>query len=489
MPEPTVPDSYLQHIRRLLPEPQETAFIAACERPLRRAIRVNTRKISVDDFVSRMEKQGWTFTPVPWCASGFWVSRPVEMEKALPIGKTLEHLIGLFYVQEASSMLPPEMLCQHLPEPKGWWLDMAAAPGSKTTQLAQNLGHDSLIVANELSGSRLKSLYANIIRSGIANVALTHYDGRIFGERLSNCFDAVLLDAPCSGEGTVRKDPTALRRWSLDNVRTLAHLQKQLIDSAFATLRPGGILVYSTCTLSAEENEEVCAHLLERYGEQVEYVPLTDSFPGAEKAASAFGSLRVWPHLWDSEGFFVAAFRKLGDANNIGHRGDVSGHGRFVPLSDTDHAQLMQALDDWFAPQAMPEGRFWQRSQGRQTEIWWRPLGATALTTQLRPDRIGVQVATRIDKGRRVQWRWHHEFAATFGQYFQKQRLQVSESQLRQLFLGHNLDWPEKLASGDWLICYEQWPVGLVRATDRRIKNNFPREWLHDSLAWPDVKM
>lgn len=148
-------------------------FLAACQRPLRRSIRVNTLKISVADFLQLTAPYGWTLTPIPWCEEGFWIER--DNEDALPLGSTAEHLSGLFYIQEASSMLPVAALFADGNAPQRV-MDVAAAPGSKTTQIAARMNNEGAILANEFSASRVKVLHANISRCGISNVALTHFD-------------------------------------------------------------------------------------------------------------------------------------------------------------------------------------------------------------------------------------------------------------------------------------------------------------------------
>ncbi|MGL6121743.1 MAG: 16S rRNA (cytosine(1407)-C(5))-methyltransferase RsmF, partial [Shewanella sp.] len=140
-------------------------FIAACDRPLRRSIRVNTLKISSDDFKTLMQPKGWTFDPIPWCQDGFWIRYDDEEEQ---LGNTLEHIQGLFYIQEASSMLPPTALFT----PSEKWqcvLDLASAPGSKTTQMAALMQNQGLLVANEYSASRVKVLHANVLRMGASH--------------------------------------------------------------------------------------------------------------------------------------------------------------------------------------------------------------------------------------------------------------------------------------------------------------------------------
>ena len=153
-------------------------------------------------------------------------------------------------------------------------------------------------------------LFGNLQRCGLRNCALSHFDASVFGAALPNTFDAVLLDAPCGGEGTVRKDPHAMDNWDMASVHRIASVQQQLIESAFHALAPGGGLVYSTCTLNQYENQGVCQHLLDTFPDQVEICPLDGLFAGAEQATTPEGYLHVWPQVFDSEGFFIAAFRK-----------------------------------------------------------------------------------------------------------------------------------------------------------------------------------
>lgn len=214
------PDAFLTQMREAMPSTLSfDDFLAACQRPLRRSIRVNTLKISVADFLQLTAPYGWTLTPIPWCEEGFWIER--DNEDALPLGSTAEHLSGLFYIQEASSMLPVAALFADGNAPQRV-MDVAAAPGSKTTQIAARMNNEGAILANEFSASRVKVLHANISRCGISNVALTHFDGRVFGVAVPEMFDAILLDAPCSGEGVVRKDPDALKNWSPESNQEIA---------------------------------------------------------------------------------------------------------------------------------------------------------------------------------------------------------------------------------------------------------------------------
>ena len=308
------PDAFLTQMREAMPSTLSfDDFLAACQRPLRRSIRVNTLKISVADFLQLTAPYGWTLTPIPWCEEGFWIER--DNEDALPLGSTAEHLSGLFYIQEASSMLPVAALFADGNAPQRV-MDVAAAPGSKTTQIAARMNNEGAILANEFSASRVKVLHANISRCGISNVALTHFDGRVFGAAVPEMFDAILLDAPCSGEGMFRKEPEMVRDWKERGPSHYSPIQRNILLQAARMLRPGGMLLYSTCTFSAEEDEGSVSWLLENDSEMRLLFLDPNVVPGSAESEILPGTLRLFPHLLRGEGHYLALLQKSGDTRN-----------------------------------------------------------------------------------------------------------------------------------------------------------------------------
>jgi len=276
---------------------------------LRRSIRVNTIKISVPELKKRLEKN-WALEQIPWCKEGFCIEH-IKKERR-DIGNLIEHSLGYFYTQEAASMIPPIVL-----EPKGTdvVLDMAASPGSKTTQISALMDNKGILVANDINSERMKPLSLNVQRCGITNCIVT----MMYGQRFSGFqFDKILLDAPCSGTGTIRKSLKTLRIWNPLMVQRLAHTQKSLIEIAFNNLKPGGTLVYSTCSNEPEENEAVIDFLLNKYeNAKLEEIKLKNikrsnailEFEGNEYNEEIKKCLRIWPQDNDSEGFFVAKIR------------------------------------------------------------------------------------------------------------------------------------------------------------------------------------
>jgi NOL1/NOP2/sun family putative RNA methylase len=275
-------------------------------------IRVNTIKNSAEKLIYLLEKQGCICTPVSWYADAYTITAGGEK-----LTQTAEFSAGRFYIQNLSSMLPSLILD---PQPGENILDLAAAPGSKTTQLATLMKNTGTILANDVSRSRIFRLKANIQQQGVTNTQVSSGAGEYLWQQYPEYFDRVLLDAPCSMEGRIKLDePETFSDWSLAKVKQLARKQQFLLRSAFSATKPGGVLVYSTCTLSPEENEGVVNWLLEKEGDAVELLPLnlTDvpHVPGVESWENkqyhprVTASARVLPK-GTFEGFFVAKIRK-----------------------------------------------------------------------------------------------------------------------------------------------------------------------------------
>ncbi|WP_025820240.1 16S rRNA (cytosine(1407)-C(5))-methyltransferase RsmF [Shewanella marina] len=460
--------NFIQYIANDLPAHLSMEdFIHYSSQPLRTSIRVNTLKISSADFIELMSAKGWQFSPIPWCQDGFWISIPSDIQ----LGNVVEHLQGLFYIQEASSMLPPTALFDHglIPE---LVLDVASAPGSKTTQIAALMNNNGLLIANEYSSSRVKVLHANVQRMGVTNCALTHFDGRVFGEYLYESFDAILLDAPCGGEGTVRKDPDALKSWDIADVEAIATTQQALIESAFVALKPGGTLVYSTCTLNRRENQDICLHLINKYADLVEVVPLNNLFEDANKACTEEGFLHVWPQIYDSEGFFVAKFKKLGSCERQAAEPRKQ---KNFPFNFASRKQV-DAINDYFSQQLglnLPAGDIMTRDE----EYWLFPKPFAVLTGKMRFQRIGLKLADTIKKGFKVRY----EAIMAFGQSSTK-TIELTPAQAQQYLMGRDISLTEPTqAQGEIILCLHGAPLGLAKHLGHRLKNSLPRELVHDN--------
>lgn len=470
-----LPPEFLSATREIMPaELSMDEFIAACNRPLRPSLRVNTLKISVADFVALAATWQWELMPIPWCKEGFWIQRRDDDETRL--GNALAHLAGLFYIQEASSMLPVTALFANQTDPQ-LVMDVAAAPGSKTTQIAALMNNRGGIVANEYSASRVKVLHANISRCGVTNTALTHFDGRVFGAALPETFDAILLDAPCSGEGVVRKDPDAMSNWSEESVADIATTQRELINSAFHALKPGGVMVYSTCTLNAQENQQICQWLLTEYPDAVEVESLEGLFEGAQKALTAEGYLHVFPQVYDSEGFFVARLRKTASIERLPTPGYKVGRFPFSPMSRKDSADMIIA--------ANTAGIFWPEKTmtlwQRDKELWLFPAVLEPLFGKVRFSRIGIKLAERFSKG----FRWQHEAVVALSSAAGSNHFPIGDELAQEWLRGVDIYPPQAPLTDECLVVWQQQPLGLAKKIGSRIKNSLPRELVRDGAIRP----
>lgn len=216
-----------------------------------------------------------------------WANAAYYFDENVRPGKHPYHEMGLYYIQEPSAMSAAALLA---PKPGMRVLDLCAAPGGKSTQLATYLGDSGLLVSNEINTQRSRILSQNIERMGIKNAIVTNEDSFVLASHFPGFFNAIQVDAPCSGEGMFRKLPEAIEQWSMENVAICAARQKEILDNAAVMLKPGGVIVYSTCTFSKEENEDVIEYFLERYPD----------FTLEEME-------RFWPHKVDGEGHFVAS--------------------------------------------------------------------------------------------------------------------------------------------------------------------------------------
>ena len=236
--------------------------------------------------------------PVPWAEDGRYLSQRPQF--------TLDPLFhaGCYYVQEASSMYVQEVLRAYVPR-DAVVLDLCAAPGGKSTLISQYLGSEGLLLSNEVVRQRVFILSENMQKWGNGNTVVTHNLPRDFGERLPNLFDCILVDAPCSGEGMFRKDAKAVDEWSLRNVEMCARRQQEILMDVWDALRPGGILIYSTCTFNGQEDEQNACFIRDRLG--AELLPLPQK---AGWNLTITTGAHFYPHKVQGEGFYICAFRK-----------------------------------------------------------------------------------------------------------------------------------------------------------------------------------
>ncbi|AIQ57779.1 RsmB/NOP family class I SAM-dependent RNA methyltransferase [Paenibacillus borealis] len=322
MNEERLPAAYTADIREMLGETAD-AFLESYHARRTQGLRFNGLK-SISDpgrIAAEQAISQFSLSPVPWCPAGFYYEEPARP------GRHPYHTAGLYYIQEPSAMSAAELLG---PLPGETVLDLAAAPGGKTTHIAALMQGQGLLISNEIHPERAKILAENVERLGIANALVTSATPGELAKRFPEVFDRIMLDAPCSGEGMFRKDPAAISEWSPKHVEMCAARQWDILQDAYLMLKPGGSMAYSTCTFNRKENEET----MERF---------VRSYPDMELIVMK----RLWPHLEKGEGHFVALLRKAvseEDTESVqrqgrAKRGDRSKNGPKVSSSLRDAYQ------------------------------------------------------------------------------------------------------------------------------------------------------
>lgn len=348
-----LPEKFLERMKVQLGDEYE-AFLESLERPRAVALRFNPLKGSRPELSFVAES-------VPWEPEGFYYdpqSRP---------GLHVFHEAGVYYLQEASAMAPVALLD---PQPGERVCDLCAAPGGKTTQIAGRMGGEGFLLCNEINPKRAKILSRNIERMAVANALVTNEHPATLAQRFTGGFDKVLIDAPCSGEGMFRKEEAAVTDWSVETVQMCARRQAEILHSGAQMVRPGGRLVYSTCTFAPEEDELAVAAFLESHPEFEPEIIETSWFVPGEN-----GSHRMWPHKLLGEGHFAAVLRKKGH-----------GECEFTPI------QGAKLPKEWvsFAKELdiqLPEGKPVLFGQS----LYWVPVGMPDIG-RLKVERAGLEL-------------------------------------------------------------------------------------------------
>ena len=417
------------------------------------SVRLNPGKIfnkQFSIFSTQLEK-------VPWCSNGFYLNKRPSF--------TLDPVFhaGAYYVQEASSMFLEEVLKQtvDLLQPLKL-LDLCAAPGGKSTLIQSLLNKESLLVSNEVIKTRVNILAENISKWGAANVIVTNNDPGDF-QRLLDFFDVIIVDAPCSGSGLFRKDPAAISEWSEQNVQLCSQRQQRILADILPSLKDGGLLIYSTCSYSEQEDEQIADWLLETM--KVESLKLkVDAEWGIVETQSAKHNAygyRFYPDKVKGEGFFIAAFRKSGDEQQLG---------KFKSKSEKLSAKeievvkpYLQHADDFlFIKQkeeviALPK-QLENELAAVQSCLYIKKAGVklgTIIRNELIPDHE-LAVSTIISPGLPVA----EVDLADALQYLRRQEIKIDTA-----------------AKGWALISHQHLPLGWVKILPNRVNNYYPKDW------------
>lgn len=416
-----------------------------------RSARVNTKKISVEDFT---QISPYTLEKIGYNDDGFYIMDDVRM------GGEVCHQAGMIYMQEPSAMIP----INSVPMEKGWKvLDLCAAPGGKTTQLSNAVDEDGLVISNDIKFERCKALVENVERLGLSNVIITSGTGEEICGYFRNYFDLVLVDSTCSGEGMFRKNPNLMMTWSEKKVASCVAIQKRLLELVSGTIRGNGTLIYSTCTFSVEENEEVVDHFLRAHPEftlvdVVEDVKV-NTVPGiAINADFDFEKTRrFYPHMGRGEGQYVAVMKKAPSSREsvcICRTNKTKGY----DLDDVMRFLAQVGVD--IAP---------ERIYIRNERVWILPQKGVLLKKHVVNN--GVLLGT-LSNGTITP---SHAFFMAFGHYFHNQlHFSMDDPYLAQYLKGINLRLP--CGDGWGVVCVEGCVIGGYFARRNNLQNHYPKE-------------
>lgn len=472
------------------------ALKEASAMPLRKCVRVNTVRCSVEEFKKRAANRRWNIEPVPWCEEGFFVERE-QVEDRQAIGKDLLHLLGHIYMQEASSMLPAALLN---PQPGEHVLDMCAAPGSKTTQMAAKMQGRGVIVANEPQEKRLWTLKTAIHRNGVTNVILTKKAGQWFAKHMTERFDRVLCDAPCTAQGTVRKDPDALKYASEDNIRKMAKIQADLLEAAVHACKVGGQIVYSTCTLCPEENELLVAQILQKFDGALEVVDPRDGecrmmngeldkaiqdsitvqeYLRSDQDDSQFTIhnapfVRLWPQAYNTEGFFCAVLKKTARTKEVQHM-EIK---KFFekPLRRTEQAATAKLVQEFYGTSFIEDH---EQLFEASDQLMLSTKEVLDFKLPVQDFSLGMPYAKGV-KGK-SRFRLTHDLAAARGDRATQHILDLTDEQKENLLQGKDAACDPALG-GDVVLRWDNMILGMGLAQKGVLKNRIAR-WVIGQTA------
>lgn len=460
-----IPEAFLDRMKDMLGA-EYTEFIESLDGPQYRALRVNTNKITIENF---MKMAPFLLEKVPWTDCGFYYQ-----EEERP-GKHPLHEAGAYYIQEPSAMAPVMFLDV---EPGERILDLCAAPGGKSTQIGVKMKGQGILICNEIHPSRAKILSENVERMGISNAVVTNETPERLAQVFGGYFDKILVDAPCSGEGMFRKEDAAGVEWSLENVQLCANRQDGVLDSAARMLRPGGRMVYSTCTFAPLENEGAIARFLERHPDfEIVQVPMPEQFMAGNKQwAIIFGgaskaveeleyTMRLMPHKVKGEGHYLAVLRRKSDM-------DVPSKSRVNEETTLPIKEMKEYLE--FAKETYAQEELYTKGIflkfGEQLYLGPEHMPSLKGLKVLRP---GLHLGT-IKKNR---FEPSHALALVM-QPSQTKRsidLKMDSLEVRQYLSGQALQLKEESLKGWGLICVEGLSLGWGKMAGGMVKNHYPK--------------
>jgi 16S rRNA (cytosine1407-C5)-methyltransferase len=446
---------YLEQFQNYISRPQETF------------IRLSSIRFTENEIINRLRNYDIELLPVDGLPKTYKVIKGEQY-----IGKTLDFILGAYYIQSLSSMIPPLVLN---PDMNDKVLDLCAAPGSKTTQLAEMMGNKGTLIANEISMDRLKSLVYNVDKMNLVNVGILNGKGELISKTFSNYFDKILVDAPCSALGIIQKKNEVSKWWNEKKAEGLAEIQFKLLLSAIKSCKVGGEIVYSTCTLSIEENELVLDKILKKYPVELVDIQLPvnsreafTKYRDQELNKSIKKAHRILPWEINSEGFFVAKLRKTDELDSIVKNIDKKKN-HFVNWQNVQIRNLLGVLCDYFGI----ENKHFEHYKFliRNGDIYFADEGLEIDNPETFI-RIGSKLGL-IDKKQFIQL--HTLAAQTFGSYFAKNVIELTDINDLEIYLNGGTIKKEFGTTGQKIVRWNNYVIGTASSSKEGLKSQFPR--------------
>ena len=459
-----LPEAFLLKMQELLGE-EFVQYLESFKEEWKPGLRVNTLKLSPGELA---ELVPWNLEPVPWAAKGFYYDGTLDGEVLRP-SKHPAYYAGLYYLQEPSAMTPAAMLPV---VPGDRVLDLCAAPGGKSTELASKLKGRGMLVSNDISYSRARALLKNLELAGAANICVTSEAPEKLAGVWPEFFDKILVDAPCSGEGMFRRDEDMVKDWNEKGPEYYVPIQRQILSQAAAMLRPGGYMLYSTCTFSVEEDEENVAYVLEEFPQMQLCCLDLDKVPGACGGFGLSGCMRLFPHRLKGEGHFLALMRKKG--------GDDGGKEILPPMDPGTAGKRVRAVEkekelDAFLRQSGAEWDY-ERIVIHQDNAYYLPEGL-AWNLPLRFLRTGLFLG-ELKKGR-FEPSQALAMSMKAGQFPNTVSFPGGDSRVLRYLKGEtiSLEGDEGPVKGWCLAAMEGFPLGWAKGTGMSLKNKYYPGW------------
>ena len=451
-----LPEKFEKRMRELL-GPEYESFAKGYEKDHAAGLRVNTMKLSPEKFEPIAPV---SVRKIPWVTNGFYYDADVEQPAKHPY-----YFAGMYYIQEPSAMTPAAVLPV---TPGERVLDLCAAPGGKSTELAAKLNGEGVLVSNDISNSRAKALLKNLELFGTKNAVIISEPPAKLAERFTGYFDKILVDAPCSGEGMFRKSPAIIKNWEQYGVEYYQKLQREILPSAVKMLKPGGMLLYSTCTFSPEEDEDTLLFLLREYPElsmadpNITYEGFAKGRPewvdGPEELEKA---IRIWPHRMEGEGHFVALLQKSADADTETYRSE-----RIRPAKLSEEAEAFLSR---ISLKLVPE-----RIVAREEKLYYLPEGLPELSG-LRILRTGLLLGEM--KKNRFEPSQALACALKAEEYENCYNLSAEDEDVIRYLKCETITAKMPVKDGFVLVCVDGYPLGWGKAAGGVIKNKYLAGW------------